>query len=379
MKNKGFSLVELIVVIAIMAILVGVAVPVYSSYVEKAQKASDIQMVDEIKHALQVYYASNPTDFEGGYVVLKPNDGAEASSALVDVMEKTFGNDWQEELALAYGGWTGAAGMLKVLSGYNSEQLTLINSSSYLTYSNTEGLLGAVDKVLDAASAVITRSDPAKRKQYLRAILPAENAEHIISTLESQGLMDDPNAISNMLVGAMADTLENNEALTTIMNDYAAAFTYAEKTGDRAALDKMTENLGGVSVGLLSGGTEDDALDVLYAGFAGVEEYKDFDKYITDAADDGSLKKDQDALKVMMGAVKEIAGNFEDADSLKNGDLYLSGDVFGHVDNYLNAVDTLGTLSVSDLEFLKNLPDNAVAIFISASGVVSVYPVNLLA
>ena len=30
MNNKGFSLVELIVVIAIMAILVGVAVPVYT-------------------------------------------------------------------------------------------------------------------------------------------------------------------------------------------------------------------------------------------------------------------------------------------------------------------------------------------------------------
>ena len=90
MKNKGFSLVELIVVIAIMAILVGVAVPVYSSYVEKAQKASDIQMVDEIKHALQVYYASNPTDFEGGYIVLKPNDGQAELVCNDPLMEKAM-------------------------------------------------------------------------------------------------------------------------------------------------------------------------------------------------------------------------------------------------------------------------------------------------
>ena len=37
-NNSGFSLVELIVVIAIMAILAGVAVPTYSKYVAKANE-----------------------------------------------------------------------------------------------------------------------------------------------------------------------------------------------------------------------------------------------------------------------------------------------------------------------------------------------------
>ena len=36
-NNGGFTLVELIVVIAILAILAGVAVPVYSGYIAKAQ------------------------------------------------------------------------------------------------------------------------------------------------------------------------------------------------------------------------------------------------------------------------------------------------------------------------------------------------------
>ena len=34
-NNKGFSLVELIVVVAIMAVLVGVLAPAYLKYVEK--------------------------------------------------------------------------------------------------------------------------------------------------------------------------------------------------------------------------------------------------------------------------------------------------------------------------------------------------------
>ena len=62
MKNKGFSLVELIVVIAIMAILVGVAVPVYSSYIEKANKAKDEQLLGEINSAFAVALAGNAID-----------------------------------------------------------------------------------------------------------------------------------------------------------------------------------------------------------------------------------------------------------------------------------------------------------------------------
>ncbi len=48
MKNHGFSLVELIVVIAIMAVLAGVAVPVYSSFVEEAKKKTDNDYVAQV-------------------------------------------------------------------------------------------------------------------------------------------------------------------------------------------------------------------------------------------------------------------------------------------------------------------------------------------
>ena len=52
--NKGFSLVELIVVIAIMAVLVGVLAPTLISNVEKSRESKDAQNIDSIKNAIEV-------------------------------------------------------------------------------------------------------------------------------------------------------------------------------------------------------------------------------------------------------------------------------------------------------------------------------------
>lgn len=50
--NKGFSLVELIIVIAIMAILIGVMAPQLLKYVERSRQSKDTQSVDTIHTAV---------------------------------------------------------------------------------------------------------------------------------------------------------------------------------------------------------------------------------------------------------------------------------------------------------------------------------------
>jgi len=51
-NNKGFSLVELIIVIAIMAVLVGVLAPQFIKYVEQSRRSRDIQTAQEIRESV---------------------------------------------------------------------------------------------------------------------------------------------------------------------------------------------------------------------------------------------------------------------------------------------------------------------------------------
>lgn len=54
MKNKGFSLIELIIVIAIMAILIGVMAPQLIVYLNRTKVSADVQVCDSIKEALTI-------------------------------------------------------------------------------------------------------------------------------------------------------------------------------------------------------------------------------------------------------------------------------------------------------------------------------------
>ncbi len=49
--NKGFSLVELIIVIAIMSVLIGLLAPQFIKYVEQSRRSRDIQTADQIREA----------------------------------------------------------------------------------------------------------------------------------------------------------------------------------------------------------------------------------------------------------------------------------------------------------------------------------------
>ena len=68
-QTAGFTLVELIVVIAILGILAGVGTVGYSGYIKKANMAADQQLVSGIKNALELGNYSNPNGVQGMVVL----------------------------------------------------------------------------------------------------------------------------------------------------------------------------------------------------------------------------------------------------------------------------------------------------------------------
>ena len=53
-NNQGFSLVELIIVIAIMAVLIGVLAPQFIKYVERSRVQKDESAVEEVRNAVEI-------------------------------------------------------------------------------------------------------------------------------------------------------------------------------------------------------------------------------------------------------------------------------------------------------------------------------------
>ncbi len=73
MNNKGFSLVELIIVVAIMAVLIGVLAPTYLKYVESSKKTSDCSSIGSILDACEVLAIDPASSFDGDTISFAAN------------------------------------------------------------------------------------------------------------------------------------------------------------------------------------------------------------------------------------------------------------------------------------------------------------------
>ena len=68
-NNKGFSLIELIIVIAIMAILVAIIAPNLTKYLGKSKKSTDKKNADEIASQLQTSISDYESQDDAGEII----------------------------------------------------------------------------------------------------------------------------------------------------------------------------------------------------------------------------------------------------------------------------------------------------------------------
>ena len=100
--NKGFSLVELIIVIAIMAILAGAIAPALIRYIDKSRKSNDVSAAKTIKTSVETALSyektfelmttgdeNTTTDVDGntvkyaGYIEIVPNQPLPSTTAVI--------------------------------------------------------------------------------------------------------------------------------------------------------------------------------------------------------------------------------------------------------------------------------------------------------
>ncbi len=105
LNNKGFSLMELIIVIAIMAVLIGVLAPQYLKYVDKSRESADLQAIDTMVSAVEIFSATTAVDgtlkSTGGIITATGNVGDALNDAGISLpttkmMKSTkYGVDWE--------------------------------------------------------------------------------------------------------------------------------------------------------------------------------------------------------------------------------------------------------------------------------------------
>ncbi len=135
-NNKGFTLMEMLIVVAIIAVLVAIAIPVFTNQLEKSREATDAA---NIRSAYAEVMAAALTDAttEVNGVKVAGADAARTWSKTVEAVQKQ--TNWQNKSI------TEIAGIKVADSGEGVITAAKANTSWTISYSEADGKTSIVE------------------------------------------------------------------------------------------------------------------------------------------------------------------------------------------------------------------------------------------
>ena len=389
-NHAGFTLVELIIVIAILAILSTGAIAGYSVYVEQANRTTDEALAAEIKNALILaMYSGELTS--GDYVVIKQGETAswgngetenDANSTIYKAMAAAYGSGWENVLQLKWDGWTvGVAG--------DAEKMDMVYNSNF-SPAKMDKLLDQLHGVVGDASGYLGDRGIAVSDEI--AALLQQNGHNIQAgtILDSSSSMAAANAYVFLVAGELGDyDVQLDEEGE--MSEQGAAFMEGWMTNNfegssmdpvSAAAAKYASILALAKYVDAEAGTtyedqlnvSDDPRDDADAVLAAIQTSSDTDVqnalasyYEEDADGEIGVYNDAMAFLTYMQGVSDSSDNLLQNTDLGNGQYFVDGYVFNYVNSYL---------SVSDVLANGDFDGSAMAFFCVGDDIVGMFSAN---
>ena len=360
-NHEGFTLVELIIVIAILAILSSVAVVGYSSYVTKANKQADLTLMAEIEKALILagYSPDGFQDGDAGYILLTCDEAFTSTICIEDLdddaldaaLKASFGENYS--FLLKYNGWD----VKNMVMSQEAAEI-VVNSTFAQAYTPDE-LMAQVQAVTSAVNGL--KVDAFGETQTLYKMFAYKETDVSGNTVDKNAIDD---VLADYNIDKSWDELTSTEKTNLLVlataasvsshNGAAAASTvadFSEYTAYAAVNPEFNEAYKTFQQSISQVEDADDEVEAIKAAYNTLKAAagEDFEEWKSNADN-----KDLEAFISIMSGVGDAMKDNGAAilGELNNPDMFTSGVGYDMYNDYLNSAYATAGMSEQQAEML---------------------------